>query len=198
MRLARFIFPFLTFFLVAVSCGKKEGRVIPRGKLAEIYAEMLVTDQWIADHSQMRRMADTSLVYEPIFEKYGYTSADYRKSVDVYMDDPERFSRILRTTVGIFDKKLKELKIRQEEEAKAEALRLMREKMKIRVEFDIDAANPFLFKEPYMHFYDSLAVECDSIDVYRLRNIERTDTIFKGPLMVVKDSVSVADSIFVK
>ena len=143
-------------------------------------------------------MADTSLVYEPIFEKYGYTSADYRKSVDVYMDDPERFSRILRTTVGIFDKKLKELKIRQEEEAKAEALRLMREKMKIRVEFDIDAANPFLFKEPYMHFYDSLAVECDSIDVYRLRNIERTDTIFKGPLMVVKDSVSVADSIFVK
>lgn len=198
MRLARFIFPVLTFFLVAVSCGKKEGRVIPRGKLAEIYAEMLVTDQWIADHSQMRRMADTSLVYEPIFEKYGYTSADYRKSVDVYMDDPERFSRILRTTVGIFDKKLKELKIRQEEEAKAEALRLMREKMKIRVEFDIDAANPFLFKEPYMHFYDSLAVECDSIDVYRLRNIERTDTIFKGPLMVVKDSVSVADSIFVK
>ena len=80
------------FFLI--SCGGDKEKVIPRSKLAEIYAEMFITDQWLGANPSLRRSADTSLVYAPILEKYGYTSADYRKSVDMYMDDPERFSRI--------------------------------------------------------------------------------------------------------
>lgn len=63
--------------IVFASCGKDEAEVIPRGKLAEIYAEMLVTDQWISSTPGMRMIADTSLVYEPILEKYGYDNLDY-------------------------------------------------------------------------------------------------------------------------
>ena len=80
------------------SCRKDEAEVIPRAKLSKIYAEMLVTDQWITTTPGIRMIADTSLVYEPILQKYGYDSDDYRKSVDHYMNDPERFSRILRTS----------------------------------------------------------------------------------------------------
>ena len=93
-----------------VSCRKDEARVISRGKLSQIYAEMLLTDQWITMTPGMRMIADTSLVYEPILEKYGYTSADYRKTVETYMDDPERYARILRSTSQILDKRLSELK----------------------------------------------------------------------------------------
>ena len=47
------------FFLVGCSCSKP--KVISKGKLAEIYAEMLVMDQWIADNPGFRVQADTSL-----------------------------------------------------------------------------------------------------------------------------------------
>ena len=105
MKIIRHIFPMILSLVLLVSCAEREARVIPRGELAEIYAQMLVVDQWITATPGTRQMADTSLVYEPILNKYGYTSADYRLSVDKYMDDPERFSRILRTTVAVFDKK---------------------------------------------------------------------------------------------
>ena len=115
MRLAKHILAVLTVVLLFTSCGGKNDKVIPRGKLAEIYAEMLILDQWISTRQGARRTADTTLVYEPILEKYGYTSADYRRSVDEYMNDPERYSRILRTTVGIMDDKLAELAERKAE-----------------------------------------------------------------------------------
>ena len=107
--LLKHILPLLAA-LVLVSCGKDEAKVIPRKKMAEIYAEMLMTDQWISNTPGMRMIADTSLVYEPILEKYGYDNLDYIRSVDHYMNDPERFSRILRTSGELLDRRLKELK----------------------------------------------------------------------------------------
>ena len=58
---------------LAVSCNKDRARVIPRSKLAKIYAEMFITDQWIQNTPNVRTIADTSLVYEPILQKYGFT-----------------------------------------------------------------------------------------------------------------------------
>ena len=97
MRAIRHISLALAMILTLASCIGGGDRVIPRAKLAEIYAEMFITDQWISGTHSVRRQADTSLVYEPILAKYGYTSADYRRSVDKYMDDPERYGRILRS-----------------------------------------------------------------------------------------------------
>jgi hypothetical protein len=70
--------------LLLAGCNEKDGKVIPRGTLAEIYAEMLVTDQWILDTPGVRMIADTSLVYAPILEKYGYSTEDYIYTVDIY------------------------------------------------------------------------------------------------------------------
>ena len=89
--------------------------MIPRSKLAKIYAEMFVTDQWVQSKPGLRTIADTSLVYEPILQKYGYDSDDYQYSIDHYMDDPERFSRILRTTAEILDKEIGALRKLQEQ-----------------------------------------------------------------------------------
>ena len=185
-------------FLLAVSCGRKEDKVIPRSKLAEIYAEMMLVDQWIMNNPGNRHIADTSLVYEPVLERYGYTSADYRKSVDVYMNDPERFSRILRTTAEILGEKLNALEDQKKEIEHQEALRKLRESLKIKVEIDMGEYFPYLDEEPYVHYYDSLAVEPDSLWIYRMRNIDRADTIYRDLRMVILDSLQVRDTVTVK
>ena len=185
-------------FLLAVSCGRKEDKVIPRSKLAEIYAEMMLVDQWIMNNPGNRHIADTSLVYEPVLERYGYTSADYRKSVDVYMNDPERFSRILRTTAEILGEKLSALEDQKKEIEHQEALRKLRESLKIKVEIDMGEYFPYLDEEPYVHYYDSLAVEPDSLWIYRMRNIDRADTIYRDLRMVILDSLQVRDTVTVK
>ena len=196
MRAVRHISFALALLIGLASCSGGRDKVIPRAKLAEIYAEMLVTDQWITSTPGVRREADTSLVYEPILEKYGYTSADYRKSVDRYMDDPERFSRILRTSADILEKKLDELKKRKEEINHLRALELLLRQLKYESDFRAEEFFPYLFDEPYVHYYDSLDVQPDSVlQIYRLKNIDRADTLYDGLRMVLKDSLAVKDTV---
>lgn len=196
MRAVRHISFALALLIGLASCSGGRDKVIPRAKLAEIYAEMLVTDQWITSTPGVRREADTSLVYEPILEKYGYTSADYRKSVDRYMDDPERFSRILRTSADILEKKLDELKKRKEEIDHLRALELLLRQLKYESDFRAEEFFPYLFDEPYVHYYDSLDVQPDSVlQIYRLKNIDRVDTLYDGLRMVLKDSLAVKDTV---
>ena len=196
MKALRYISALFAVVLFLSSCSEEEGKVIPRSKLAEIYAEMLITDQWISDTPGLRRTADTSLVYEPIFQKYGYTTADYRTSVDRYMDDPERFSRILRTTVQILDEKIVQLNLDREEQERLKALKARLERMKVKSNFKPEEFFPYLFDEPYVHYYDSLSVEPDSVlMVYRLSNIDRSDTLFDGIKIIVRDTAAVVDTI---
>mgnify|MGYP003296088184 CR=1 FL=1 len=108
--------------VVCLACSSDKASVIPRGKLARIYAEMLVTDQWILAEPDFRRVADTTLVYEPILQKYGYDTQDYIKSVGYYMNDPERFARIFRSTVEIIDNQ--NLSDDQKQEAVAQMIQM--------------------------------------------------------------------------
>lgn len=180
--------------LVFASCSRDEAEVIPRSKLARIYAEMLVTDQWVLSTPGVRTIADTSLVYEPILRKYGYDSEDYRRSVDVYMDDPERFARIFRETGEILEKRLKHLKKEKEHLRKQQEKE--RDAMKYRTDFKPEEFFPYIFKEPYVHYYDSVSFVPDStLMVYRLVPVETADTTYSGLEMIVHvDTVSVADT----
>ena len=184
--------------LSLVSCGDDKGKVIPRARLAEIYADMLITDQWISSTPGLRRVADTTLVYEAVLNTYGYTSADYRMSVDKYMDDPERFSRILRTSVKILDRKVLHLNKRKAELEYIKEQEERFEELRFESDLDMEKVSPYLFSSPYEHYYDSLTVEQDSASrVYRLVNIERADTLFEGLRMVVKDTLQVKDTVSV-
>lgn len=179
----------LTFF---TSCNNDDEKLIPRGRLSMIYAEMLATDQWVINNPDLRTVADTSLVYEPILKKYGYDSEDYRYSVDVYMDDPERFSRIFRAAAEILNDEIIELKrLKKEQEDAAERL-------KMTVMIDMKSFFPYLGEEPYVHYYDSLDVVYDSTATYKIMPIERADTIYDRIEMIIRvDSLSVADSLHV-
>ena len=104
----------LLAFLLASCVGKP--RIIPRATLTDIYVDMFLADQWIKDHTSERRRADTSLFYDPIFARYGYTFEDYDATVKRYLDDPEKFSKIFRDASeklkkkeGVYEKKANHL-----------------------------------------------------------------------------------------
>lgn len=179
----------MAMLLILAGCSCSKAKVIPRGKMAEIYAEMLVMDQWILDNHRVRSQADTSLVYEPIFESYGYTTEDYRASVEHYMKDPERYSRILRRTTEILDGRILELKEIKKAEDRRKAVKPYR-------------INPFRL---YYHrsvqrlweFGDSVSVEVDSlVPVLEIHFHETSDTTYDGLNMIIKiDSLAVKDSL---
>ena len=94
-RFIRIVLAVLVSAVCLCSCGR-DGKVIPRSKLSRIYAEMFLADAWLNTASmETKERADTMAFYEPIFEKYGYTVEDYWASVSYYLQDPDRFSRIL-------------------------------------------------------------------------------------------------------
>ena len=89
------------------SCDR-DGKVIPRKKFACIYADMYLADTWLMNASYDARLrADTTAFYNPILEKYGYTLEDYWASVSYYMQDPDRFSRIIGKSGTILENELK-------------------------------------------------------------------------------------------
>ena len=203
MKLWKYILPLMAVVVFASCSSKDEAEVIPRNKLADIYAEMFILDQWISETPGMRLIADTSLVYQPILEKYGYDKLDYIHSVHFYMNDPERFSRILRISMDKLDKRIDYLqKLQKEQELKAEAAKKLE---RFKQDYSFEEYFPYLADEPYVHYYDSLAFETDSSNAYRLVAIETADTLYDRLVMIspadslsVYDTVSVSDTISAK
>ncbi|MBP5626502.1 MAG: DUF4296 domain-containing protein [Bacteroidales bacterium] len=82
--------------VLAMLCGcGRRSRVIPAEKFTRIYHDMFLADQWLRDNQSARKVADTTLFFDPIFRRYGYTFEDYDRSVHYYLDRPEQYAKIL-------------------------------------------------------------------------------------------------------
>lgn len=189
-RFLKILLPVAAAICVA-ACSSGKGRVIPKGTMAHIYAEMFVADQQIASDWKLKRSADTSLVYEPIFEKYGYTSDDYRASREYYIQDPDRYARILRKSVQILEGEVKELK---KEKKLMESLEQVRKSIAVyapeRIHYMTGLSSCSRFVE------DSLVFCVDSAGgVFLFDPQDGMDTSYYGPEMRLRDSVmTVTDS----
>ena len=86
------------------SCGRG-AKVIPRGKFAEVYADLFMADVWMTFNPDAKTKADTSKFYEYVLNNRGYTTEDYLKSVDYYLNDPDRYAKILKQASVILDRK---------------------------------------------------------------------------------------------
>lgn len=151
----------LLLLLLLPGCGRR-GRVIPAGKLADIYVDMFLADQWVSDNYSTRRVADTSDFYGPIFKAHGYTFKDYDRSVNHYLQNPEGYSRLLEKSADILEKRIKSLKDEQERREKVEELeRYLRENLLPRLDFEKDDS---LLWRPDSLVVDSLAVDSLAVD----------------------------------
>lgn len=165
----------------SAACGRK-GKVIPRGKMAEIYAMMFVVDERISSDANTRRMADTLLVYEPVFEKFGYTADDYRRSMAYYIKDPDRYARILKESVVILEDRLQELKAeRVRLESISQSKAITESYRPERIFYLSGLANRDLLTVDSVTFYiDSTGTGSYDFDVQK-----GYDTLFVGPKTVI-------------
>ena len=158
--------------------------------MARIYAEMLLTDQWINDNWVQNRSADTSFVYRPILRRYGYDEKDWRKSVSKYIKDPDRYSRILKKSAAMLEAREKELRLRLDLINAAERLEQeIAGFIPERLYWLAGMRNPDNFVEDGLVFYvDSVGGSEWRFDPYR-----GYDTLFAGPAWKIslRDSVSV-------
>lgn len=197
MKTLRHILAVSVLLLTLFSCSQKKERVIPKDSLSEIYAEMFVMDQWLDDNRDLRRTADTSLVYAPVLEKYGYTYDDYLRSVDVYMKDPQRYAKILRGTSEILNARLSELKAEKKAMEDAEREKARRDSLLNTVRINVDSLMRLMSRRDPC---DSLTVGWDSLGGLEWRFVQTSDTTFDGPAMVFRiDSLKTAvDSLSVE
>ena len=80
--------------VLAAAAACRGPRVIPKDTLTDIYTEMFLADRKVQDLNIPRPQMDTLLLYEAIFEKYGYDTDDYMHSLRYYLRDPERFAKV--------------------------------------------------------------------------------------------------------
>ena len=97
----------VALLVLAASC--KGSRTIPRDKLSDIFHDMFLQDQQIRNDPSIKKIADTSLVYEGVFREYGYTSEDYIYTVGKYIREPDKFAKVFAKTADRLEKEAKEV-----------------------------------------------------------------------------------------
>lgn len=95
----------LVLVLVA-SCGPRK---ISRGDMEQIMTDILLQDQQIKQDRMLKKQADTCLVYEGIFEAYGYDTDDFLYSLEYYISDPARMEKIMGKVAERLEKESKEV-----------------------------------------------------------------------------------------
>ena len=162
-----------------LSCSRG-GRTIPAGTLADIYADMLVLDQWARNNTASARQADTSLVYEPIIRRHGYTVDEYIRTVEGYLQKPGDFAKVfeqVRRTLQARADYLTAVEDRKERE------RNRREQTDART--DYRKARIFTVTGDPTH---AVRIELDSVGIYNLERI-LPDTLYEGVFFVLRDSL---------
>lgn len=93
----------LSTLLFLQSCEKRG--IIPKDVMSQIYYDMYMNDQAVKSRYIFRRMSDTLHIYAPVFEKYGYTEEDYRRSMEYYLMEPEKLEKIFKKTLSNLEKR---------------------------------------------------------------------------------------------
>lgn len=173
--------------IMAVSCGQDDsGKVIPPSKMEKIYREMFLADRWVQLGDGRRNMVDTSWLYRPIFEKYGFTHNDYLKTVESYLNDPERFSDLIGRVAEGLEKDADNYRRAFENEQ-----RLIHRKDSIAALLNsIGRDGCPLFEELFMtpSVTDRIDISLNEDGVfYPVPVLE--DTMYSGPAMVFADSI---------
>lgn len=171
----------VTFAVCLLSCSRG-GRTIPADKLADIYADMLVLDQWARNNGAISRQADTSLVYEPVIRRHGYTVDEYIRTVEDYLHRPGDFAKVFEQVQQTLQARADHLTALVEQKEQAQKLR---DSLAARTDF----RRPRIFTIPDRPWI-AVRIELDSANVYDW-DLVRPDTLYDGVFLILPDSVQV-------
>lgn len=95
--------------LLALVCSCKGPRQIDREDMEDIFYDMLILDQQLKQDPDLRKKADTLLVYEGIFEARGYDTDDFLHSLSYYLAEPARMEKLMGAVVDRLEKESKDV-----------------------------------------------------------------------------------------
>jgi len=88
--------------ILLYSCSN---RSIPQKKLPRIIAEIYLADKYAGD--MLRKPSAVSMdsirIYEAVFNKYGYTSEDYKRTIDKYISRPKKLKIYFESAKSILE-----------------------------------------------------------------------------------------------
>lgn len=181
----RKVFAILFACVLLCSCSHS-ARVIPRGKMVKIYAEMALTDEYLSNRRELRRIADTSRVYASIFEKYGYTEEDFLASQEKYINDASRYSKMIKKAALLLEDRRSVLKDRR----------------KALDDLELKAMGVMRYAPHFIYLLDSLDLADSTLLDFDFQ--QGFDTAYSGPRLIVwadtlikesPDSLATADSL---
>ena len=192
----------LSFALAFSSCSKG-GRVLSEHKMEMLYTDMFLADQWLRDHPKYRAMADTTLFFDPIFEKHNITFEDYDASLKYYVSKPELLAEItqkasarLSKMADIMSKEVERLaEIDRTNKANRishefvdfESLEPRSEYFSLTDSVSVHSDSLALALDSLVFAPDSLAIAPDSLAAKKVSHGQRVGTLLRG-----FDSVKVA------
>ena len=191
----------LHIVLVLLAAAACQGpRVIPKDTLTDIYVDMFMVDQQIREENVPRPKMDTTLVYEAVFNKYGYDTDDYLHSVREYLKDPERFAKVFEEVAKRLEGEAKALeKIIEHEEWVAKRMGAKRPQIdSVLAPFSKESiflglARAVADTSRYAAWFRLVAVQEDTlmISVDSLEAMAARDSLKAAADSLVKDSVKV-------
>lgn len=104
----RHILVFLILLPALLSCAGKVRR-IPERTFAKITRDMLLADAWLGRHPEANQAADTTYLYDAVFENYGYSFEDYDSTVRYYMANPDKYVQVTDLVKELVEKKIASL-----------------------------------------------------------------------------------------
>jgi hypothetical protein len=86
-----FRYLYFTWIIILLSCSRD---VIGEHDMVVIIAELHKADRYVNVNYQLLREADTTRVYEAVLNKYDYSTADFVRSLDYYLERPGKLKSI--------------------------------------------------------------------------------------------------------
>ena len=160
----RHIFIILTAALLCLSSCREKESIIPKDIMSQIYYDIYMTDEAVDVNYRLRRMADTMRVYEPIFNRYGYTTEDYNRSVNFYMERPDKFEDVFEDTKTMLEKRKAELNSILEAEGKRPRLWSLVDSLELYTSEGIHAGMVYKYMRVLFFKPDSTVPESPVID----------------------------------
>ena len=148
--------------------------------MASLYVDMFLADQWLRNNTELRKTADTTDFFAPVFKKHHCSFEDYDASLRYYSANPEKFSEVMTlacNTIKAESERLSELSGNI-----IEANRINKENAAKRRKLDFDTV--YLWrsaKDSLAMQTDSLAVAPDSLSAAPDSLIMTLDSMAKNP-----------------
>jgi len=92
----------LLFSFAAVSCSKA---VIDGDDLPKILADIYMADRYMLNSPMNIQKADSSFIYEPILNKYNYTTEDLVYTMNYYIPRPQKLKSFFTEAKTILEKR---------------------------------------------------------------------------------------------